>query len=289
MNKYFGWVTGLMILCGVLLVFAHFSTDDVDFSRYNTGWNGTSQFFEQARNTVQIEDLRSIGEYRNATLLIIAPHDTYSPDEITLYRSFLDRGNTIVLLDDFGTGSQLLNGIGSTIRLPGIALASADHAFENASLVRVYPTGAKSLVANISGMNLDRPAMVEGGESFLTTSFLSWADANNNFQLDRGETLGRYTTGASETLGRGEIVVIGDPSILINGMAGSDRDRFVNALFGLSPLTLIDMTNSRTSATGTTGNIIHMIQQTTFIQTIVLIAMSALVVLAFRRPDNRGK
>ena len=282
------WVTGLALLTGILLVFAHFSTDNIDFSRYNTGWNGTSRFFDQASGAVLIQEPGALGAYRNATLLIIAPAGNYTPGETLLYRDFLVQGNRIVLLDDFGTGDQLLVGVGSVIRLPGIALASADHAFENVSLVRVYPEGNSSLVRNISGLTLDSPGVVEGGTPFLASSLFTWEDMNGDFKLNRNETLGPATVGAVEWLGDGELVVVGDPSILINGMAGTDPDReqFISGLLGSASTTLIDMTHSRTSGSGSIGGIIHMIQTTTIIQTIVFSAIAVAVAATFRRKNH---
>ena len=282
------WVTVLAVLTGVLLVFSHLSTDNVDFSQYNTGWNGTSRFFDQASGALLIQEPGALVGYRNATLLVIAPAGNYTPEETLVYRDFLAQGNRIVLFDDFGTGDQLLSGVGSAIRLPGTALASADQAFENASLVRVYPEGNSSLVRNISGLTLNGPGSVEGGTPFLSSSLFTWEDANGDFRLDRNETLGRFTVGASEQRGGGELVVIGDPSILINGMAGVDpgNERFISGLLGSASTTLIDMTHSRTSGNGSMGGIIHMIQTTTLIQTIVLIAIAVAVAATFRRKDH---
>jgi len=282
------WVTGLAVLTGILLIFAHFSTDNIDFSRYNTGWNGTSRFFDRASGAVFIQEPGALGAYRNATLLIIAPAGNYTPEETRLYRDFLAQGNRIVLLDDFGTGDQLLAGIGSAIRLPGIALASADHAFENVSLVRVYPEGNSSLMKNISALTLDSPGTVEGGTPFLASSLFTWEDKNGDFKLNRNETLGPATVGAAERREGGELVVLGDPSILINGMAGTDPDReqFISGLLGSTPTTLIDMTHSRTSGSGSIGGIIHMIQTTTIIQTIVFSAIAVAVAATFRRKNH---
>ena len=102
-----------------LILTAHLTSNNLEFSRYNTNWNGTSQFFSDLdrHHTEMILDRTQLAPYQNnALLLIIAPERSPTGAEITAYQAFLDRGNTIVLADDFGTGAEILRRIGAGSR-----------------------------------------------------------------------------------------------------------------------------------------------------------------------------
>ena len=108
------WIVGIVLLMAALILATHLTSNNLDFSQYNPDWNGTSRFFSDLdrHHTVMIQDSAQLASYRNnALLLIIAPERSPTGAEITAYQAFLDRGNTIVLADDFGTGREILQRI----------------------------------------------------------------------------------------------------------------------------------------------------------------------------------
>ena len=140
------WVVGIVLLMAALILTAHLTSNNLEFSRYNTNWNGTSQFFSDLNrhHTVMILDRTQLAPYQNnALLLIIAPERSPTGAEITAYQAFLDRGNTIVLADDFGTGGEILRRIGSRITIPGGNLSSIDREYADPYTIVVYRTGTQ--------------------------------------------------------------------------------------------------------------------------------------------------
>jgi hypothetical protein len=282
-------VTGVVILVAIMVLLFHLSTDYSDYSMHNPGWNGTSQLFGDlpAERAVLLSTNAGLSQYNDSVLLIIAPGKNFSQEDLTSYLNFLDRGNTIVLFDDFGTGNELLRQTGTGIQIRQIPLLSADRAFEDPVFLKTYPVNDGELVLNISGLTMDRPSALYGGDPFLVTSLLSWEDTNHNNKADQNETIGQFVVGSSGHVGKGRIIVISDPGILINSMTntgtGQDRDRFIDIILHLNRTALIDQTNSMTANTTPQSRIIHVVQTTSSIRIGILTLILLIVFFGFQR------
>ena len=222
-------VAGFLLVVAILLLTVQLTANTMEFSRYNTGWNGTSSFFSDLdRHTVsEISGPSQLSSYRgNTTLLIIAPERSPTQAEISAYRTFISEGNTLVLIDDFGTGNEILAGIGSRIRiLPG-NLSSADREFSDPYSVVVYAVSNATFLDPGDSMVLDRAAALDGGTPLMMTSVLSWIDLNGDKRITSNEPLGNFAVMVQEAAGNGNIIVLSDPSIFTNSMyeAGTTHD-----------------------------------------------------------------
>jgi hypothetical protein len=261
------WFVGLVIIASLLLASFHLSANTLDYSRYNLGWNGTSRFFSDLdRNRVTdvtgVSDLRS---RRNSLLLAIAPARPYREDEIMAYRHYLEDGNTILLADDSGTGNSLLRGLGSRIVILQEPLLSFDREYNDPALVVVTPLRNATVPGGPSRMILDGPASLEGGEPLMTSSFMSWVDRNRDGRIDPSEPLGRRTVLAREEMGRGELLVLADPSIFINAMYApgvpGDYRKFISYLVTNTSPVLIDQINSRTAGDEGPSLVLHTVRK----------------------------
>ena len=56
------------------------------------------------------------------TVLIVIPHQRPTGDDVDRIESYLDRGGTVVLADDYGFGNVILEGVGLAYRFSGIPL-----------------------------------------------------------------------------------------------------------------------------------------------------------------------
>jgi hypothetical protein len=110
-------------------------------------------------------------------------------------------------------------------------------------------------------MLLNEPASVEGGESLVTSSFMSWVDRNGNRRIDSSEPLGRQAVLARERIGKGEVIVLSDPGIFINAMyslgGAWDNRKFITSLVTNTSPVLIDQVNSRTADDGGVSLALH--------------------------------
>lgn len=284
------WFAGAVLLAATLVLVVHVSSNNLEFSRYNTGWNGTSTFFSDLdrHHVTMVTDIRDLAAYRNNTLLlVIAPLREPTAAEISAYRSFVERGNTIFLADDFGTGNAILERTGSTITILEGNLSSIDREYADAHAVIAYRNANGSYVRNTVSLVLNRPAAIEGGDPLLMSSILSWIDENADRRLNEDEVMGQFPVLAEEQIGRGRIVVLSDPSIFINSMMESDQPgdnrQFIRDLTGGDGIVLVDQVNSRTAHAEGASGILHLIRTITVLEFAALSLLVAALIWAWRR------
>ncbi|MEN6341997.1 MAG: DUF4350 domain-containing protein [Methanospirillum sp.] len=244
---------GFILVIAAVALFLHLSTTDIEFSRYNPEWNGTSQVFEALDNsgTVMVRDPAALRGRHNATLLVIAPARAPTAEEGSAYRSFVAAGNTLILADDFGSGNELLQAIGASTRLDRGNLSSLEREFESSEAPLGFPVKGQPLVADLSKVVFNRPVAVFGGNPLINTTYLSWIDTDGDGRVDRTEPLGRFTVATEETVGAGKVVVIGDASLFINamqGLSGCDNGLLVRRLAADATLTDQRLSQTATAA-----------------------------------------
>ena len=226
-----------------------------DFSIFNSGWNGTSglavstyrlgKFVPsfQARTTgtditVAQMNLNELSLDPNTTALaIIGPSRPFSSSDGALVGDFVRRGGMLVLADDFGTGNTLLERMGAASRFSGKLVI--DLSFEKKPEFSVcFDLIQDPLTVNVTSLLLNYPStIVKNGttlEVLGSTSVASWLDTNNRVQ-DPGEPQGPFPVIARERLGFGSILLLSDPSVLINGM----RNYMDNEVFADNLVTLM--------------------------------------------------
>jgi hypothetical protein len=284
------WVAGIVLCAAAFLLVAHLSGNSLEFSRYNTGWNGTSQFFSNLdrHRFTEISDPAQLATYRNnALLLVIAPGHSPTSPEIAAYRNFLEQGNTILLADDFGTGREILEGLESRITvLPG-NLSSVDRAYADSYSVVVYRVTNTSPLQRVTTLVLNRPAPLEGGTPLMVTSIMSWIDANGDRRINSNEMLGKFSVIAQDDIGRGSLVVLSDPSIFINSMQDPgekwDNRQLVQGLFNRDGPLLVDQMNSRTNDAEGMSEILHVLRTTLSIEIVIIALLVLFAAVAWRR------
>ena len=284
------WVAGLVLLAAALVLTVHVSSNNLEFSRYNTGWNGTSTFFSNLdrHDVTMINDPGELASYQNNTiLLVIAPSRQPSDTELSAYRTFLERGNIIFLADDFGSGNAILQGLGSRITILEGNLSSVDREYADSNSIVVYRTINESYVKDSVSLVLNRPAPLEGGTPLLVSSIMSWVDENGDNRLNNEETMGQYPVMTEDEIGKGRLDVFSDPSIFINSMQESDQPgdnrRFVQDLVNSNRTVLVDQMNSRTGDAEGFSEILHLVRTTITIEFLFLALLVLMTIWAWRR------
>ncbi|MDO9035561.1 MAG: DUF4350 domain-containing protein [Methanoregula sp.] len=279
----------MVLIAAALVLVGHLSTNYLEFSQYNTGWNGTSRFFSDLdrHRLVEIsEPFQLMSNSTNTTLLIIAPWRQPTDQELSGYRAFIERGNTIILADDFGTGNQILRGLKSRISiLPG-NVSSLDRKYADPYSVVVYPSGNETLIENIPSLLLNRPAPLRGGTPIMQTSVMSWVDLNGDRKINNFEVLGAINVIASDNIGNGRIIVVSDPSIFINSMYDFEppynRIFMQNLVNGNEPV-LIDQMNSRTRDAEGANEILHLIKTKLMVELLFVCVLMLFVAWIWKR------
>ncbi len=221
-----------------------------DFSIYNTGWNGTSDLAINAYESGKLTPtfgLSSTGSDMEVTnmpltsfdldplksaLIVIGPTLEFSAAEGQMVGDFVRGGGKLLLADDFGTGNSLLQGMNATSRFSGYLLM--DLAFDKQpEFPLCFDLNAKSnITGRISTLLFNFPSSIVAGtgtQTLASSSVASWLDVNGNHLRDWTETFEPRPLIALESMGKGSILLVSDPSLLINGMLNqSDNQIFEN-------------------------------------------------------------
>ena len=118
-----GAVVILLVLLAGIAITAHLSTTDIEFSRYNAGWTGTSGFFSdlERRGAQDLGSYDDLFGRSDTMLLLIAPNGSFSPGEIARVREFLRGGNnTVFVADETGDPESELRGVDPAPPVPSL-------------------------------------------------------------------------------------------------------------------------------------------------------------------------
>lgn len=280
---------GIILVIAASALLLHLSSTDAEFSRYNLQWNGTSDFFDalESRGSVMIRDPAVLGSRQNETLLMIAPRRAPTEAEGTEYERFVNTGNTLVLVDDFGSGNEILEAIGSSVRLDHGKLSSHSREFEVSYAPIGYPVAGRWLVADLSKVVFNHPVAVSGGYPLINTTHLSWIDDDGDGRVNRLEPMKQFTVATVEDIGPGRVVVIGDASLFINAMQGlpdCDNELLLERL--VAETTLVDQQLSRTAVAAGPISIFLWVRETPSL--VVLVTALSLGVVAWSFNRKRG-
>ncbi|AGB02473.1 DUF4350 domain-containing protein [Methanoregula formicica] len=288
--RYASWIAGGVFVAALVLLFLHLSANDMEFSRYNTGWNGTSAFFSDLGRdrTIEVFDPGVLDKQPgNATLLILAPHRSPTEREIAGYKAFLAGGHTIILADDFGAGNEILAGIGSRVTITPVNISSLDRQYADPYLIIAYRTQETGPFVMPSEITLNGAALLEGGSPLVLTSVMSWADRNANNRLNAGEEMGTLPVMVQESIGPGRLVVLSDPSIFVNTMylqpENANNRALIDNLTTQDSFLLIDQMNSRTADAKGLSGILHVVRNTVIIEILIFCLLILGIAWAWRK------
>lgn len=235
-----------------LLVVA--STSTAAFGTYNPAWDGASELRDLARDTgAEATVARNLEPYGAAdpnetVAVVLAPEESYTDDEAAELRSFLERGGTVVVADDFGTtGNALLADLGADSWIDGTLLRDERHFFNSPALPLATNVSDHALTTGVDSVVINHGSAVEpnGTTVLVRTSGFAYADENGNGDLDDAEELDSYPVITTESVGEGTLVVAGDPSLFINVMLEQPGNRaFVRNLFSAHGFVLLDYSHA---------------------------------------------
>ncbi len=225
------WAILLVLLLAGGVIFVHVTTTTEEYSRYNIGWNGTSDLAAE-----EVRDLRDLSRYPGATLLILAPDQPFTPEDVGYLRMFLDDGGHVLIADEEGTANPFLEDLRSTMRVRPGNFVSLDRDRADPGLFVGHIVENAGLFTGVETILLNRPAAVEGGDPLFETSVMTWEDLDRDGRPGGRETFGTVVVCAHE----GNLSVLGDSSLFINAML-EENPKFIQ---DLQPL-LIDGAHSR--------------------------------------------
>lgn len=206
------------------------------YSAYNPGSDGLSAFavdlygrsllapalrFDDGRATIDGASFAERGLEEHGAIVVVEPALATSPEEREWIRAFVHGGGTLVVAASTPTADSFLEPVSGTRVLRGPLL---DPAYSRAPEFPVArPEGGDALLWNVSRLVLTHPAVLAPGASariLATTSPQAFHDLDRDGWPSPGEPRGPFPWLVREQVGDGEVIVLADPDLLANGMAG---------------------------------------------------------------------
>ncbi len=230
-------VLGLFVgSLAVFLLILFFPPSD-DFNLDNPFWNGLKEFKEEIKpeSLSRIFNIDSVFPPSETVLFIIGPSGAYSRDEIVSLSRYLEKGGTVVLADDFGSGNLILKNLG--IKTSFSHHLVVDPLFRGKSSVLVKAVDMNEDLSSIKSLMFNYPTSVQfesdEGKVLTTSSPFSFFDDNMNGKKEKEENSGPFPMIVKLSYGKGKIFLISDSSLFINSMLDKEENKkFLKSLVG---------------------------------------------------------
>ena len=228
----------LLVLVAVLVSSAivWFYPPNGDFRADNPFWNGISTLSAQ-ENLVPLNSLGDLPSSAKGTVLLLVPYEQFSDSELSQVRNYVSSGGTLVLLDDYGFGNQVLRSLGTNMRFTGQTLLDPLYNYRNEWLPKITDFTNSSVSANLTSIVFNHASCLNQTSDsavIAASSSFSFLDVNGNGARDAGEPNGPFAVSAYFKVGQGCVVAVADSSLLINGMVDlGDNLQFVNNALGV--------------------------------------------------------
>lgn len=243
----------ILVIVLVLSVIVWFYPPTGDFRVDNPSWNGLSVYSKLVRAT-PLSSFNSLPASVKGTAVILVPYEPFSQSELAQLKSYVSSGGTLVLLDDYGYGNQVLSGLGLDMRFSGHPLLDPLYNYRNEWLPKVTDFTSSTLNANVSSIVFNHATCLNetsGGTVIAQSSSFSFLSVNNNGAFSTGDVNGPFPMAAYVKIGQGYVVAVADPSLLINGMINLDNNlQFVNNVVSIqaaNPRIFIDQSHLPTT------------------------------------------
>jgi hypothetical protein len=205
-----------------------------DFMNYNTTWNGIRRSLIEL-NASTIDSLQGLPTLASKNVLITIPYMQYSNTDFEELKTFVDSGGILMVMDDYGYGNSILGYLNIDCRFSGVALLDPLFCYKNQWFPKITDYSS-SIGKDVQLVVLNHATALlntENTEVVAWSSSNSYLDKNGNGKLDKGEAQGPLPVAARLHFGGGMIILVSDPSIIINSMLGRNNNLlFVSQLLG---------------------------------------------------------
>jgi hypothetical protein len=224
-------VAAIVLIISLLCIWFYPSVQD--FMAGNAMWNGIGDFCDEF-GADNIDSLEELPEPAEGVVLVVIPYIEYSATERDRLQEFVEGGGTLLLMDDYGYGNDLLAQFGLRARFSHQPLLDPLFCYKNQSMPRITDFAPDMEGSGVELVMLNHATgLVDTDDVTIIawSSSASFIDANGNGVEDEGEVPGPWPVAAETRLGRGRLVMVSDPSTIINTMVGRDDNyAFINHL-----------------------------------------------------------
>jgi hypothetical protein len=217
-----------------------------DFRADNPFWNGLTTFTTQLRVST-INSFDSLRSPFKETALIVIPYAQFTETELDNLRQYVSLGGTLIILDDYGYGNQILSHVGLSMRFTDKPLLDPLFNYKNKWFPRITDFVQTPIAENVTSIVLNYASSLTNTSDTTVVAWssqFSFLDLNGNSVWDTGEPTGPQPVAAFAKVGQGYAVAVSDPSILINSMINMDDNlNFIKNIIGIqasSPTIYVD-------------------------------------------------
>ena len=225
----------VLITFVVSLICISFFPSIQSFMQYNTMWNGLRHSLN-ALDAHTVDTSIGLPQIDSNDTLVCIPYLPYGDLQLARLKNFVNNGGTLMVMDDFGFGNDILAYLGIESRFSGAPLLDPLYCYKNQWLPEItdfspaVSRNVKEIVLNHATalLNIDNSRVIAWSSSS------SYLDRNENGSYDQGEPKGPLPVAAKIPLGTGTIILVSDPSILLNSMLIKDDNlSFIKSLTGV--------------------------------------------------------
>lgn len=250
------------VLVVTLVIAVSFNYPQEDFSVYNTQWNGASDLQSLVRNNHPSDVIfneNGLNGKDPAVVLLLNPDagSPFSSADLASIRSYVENGGSIVIANDFGNANQLLDGlgIGGVVRFNGSLLYDDYSNWAGAAWPTITTFANSSITTGIGTLSFNYATTLDIGSPVKGTAGGEASPSVGNVTIlaksspasylgdypptgvpPPNDTRGAKPVVASLIYGEGKIILLSDPSVLINSMIGKgdNEQLFKNIIANLT-------------------------------------------------------
>ena len=226
-------IYGFLVFIGILFLILPLAVPVIktsaEFSMFSTKWDGCSKFArflaEEGKLIPVMYPYNSLelGKF-SGVLIVIGPNVDFSSLEAEEVKKFLDKGGTLFITDDFGTANTLLEKLEVKASFSNQPLKDIFYS-KRAEFPVVVRINDPELANGVEKLTLNAPSTIVGVKGEVLSSKVSVIGNRIGNNMDKMKS---YPIMAEIKYGNGRIVLLSDPSILINDMFEENRQFIEN-------------------------------------------------------------
>lgn len=214
----------LLVILVVVTLCTWFYPSPHDFAANNATWNGMSRTLSEFKAD-EINNLVNLPAHPEQTALIAIPYRNYTGADLSSIKRFVTDGGTLLVMDDYGYGNSILASLGTDARFTNQPLCDSRFYYKNPSLPRITNFAPQVRDNGIDSIMINDATTIANAtdvEAIAWTSSDSFLDFDGDKVQDDEETSGPFIIAARLKVGKGNVAIVADPSMMINGMLEED-------------------------------------------------------------------
>jgi hypothetical protein len=235
----------IILIAGLILAIWFFPINQ-DFRVENPFWNGIKDMSTKY-HMQPLDSLADLPLSPDGATCVTIPYLSYAPAELEQLKHFVSSGGRLILADDYGHGNQVLEYLGLGVRFTGQALLDPLINYKNKYFPRIVNFQTDPLTNNTDNMVFNHGTSltsVEATDTMAQSSPFSFLDHNNNGLREDTEPTGSMPVISRHNFGNGQIILVADPSLFINGMDKvEDNAEFMQNISATTKVLYIDQSH----------------------------------------------